>query len=115
VPRIGAILKWTGARVQSESFRGQYRIDEFLTNWFTRDSVLNSLHRGATSEEPINFVAIVVVMIVVLLSAASPFASTQGLNQIATPDMPPEGGLALSGGNGANPAVRNRDLQGFRA
>jgi hypothetical protein len=77
--------------------------------------VLNSLHRGATSEEPINFVAIVVVMIVLLLSAASPFASTQGLNQIATPDMPPEGGLALSGGNGANPAVRNRDLQGFRA
>jgi hypothetical protein len=58
--------------------------------------VLNSLQRGATSEEPINFVAIVVVMIVLLLSAASPFASTQGLNQIATPDMPPEGGLALS-------------------
>jgi hypothetical protein len=58
--------------------------------------VLNSLHRGAVSEEPINFVTIIMLMIVFVVSAASSFASTQGLNQIATPDMPPEGDLSLS-------------------
>jgi hypothetical protein len=54
------------------------------------------LHRGATSEEPINFLAIIAVMITVLLSSPAAFASTQGLNQIATPDMPSEGDLSLS-------------------
>ncbi|HJY52651.1 MAG TPA: hypothetical protein VKD89_01405 [Candidatus Udaeobacter sp.] len=39
--------------------------------------------------------AIAVVMIVPL-SAGSSFASTQGLNQIATPDLPPEGDFSLS-------------------
>jgi hypothetical protein len=54
-----------------------------------------SWQRGATTEEPINFVTIAVV-IVVLLSACSSFATTQGLNQIATPDLQPEGTLALT-------------------
>jgi hypothetical protein len=58
--------------------------------------VLNSLHRAAASEGPINFVTISVLMVVVLLSASSSFASTQGLNQIATPDMPPQGDLSVS-------------------
>jgi len=58
--------------------------------------VLNSLHSGAESEEPSNFVTIIVLMIVFLAGAGSSFASTQGLNQIATPDMPPEGDLSLS-------------------
>jgi len=58
--------------------------------------VLNSLHRGAGSEEPINFVTIIAMMITVLLSSPASFASTQGLNQIATPDMPSEGDLSLS-------------------
>jgi hypothetical protein len=35
-------------------------------------------------------------MLVILVSAPLSFASTQGLNQIATPDMPPEGDLSLS-------------------
>jgi hypothetical protein len=58
--------------------------------------VLNSLHRGAASEERINFVTIIVLMIVFLVSACSSFATTQGLNQIATPDVQSEGTLALS-------------------
>jgi len=43
-----------------------------------------------------NFVTIVVALIVVLTTGTSSFASTQGLNQIPTPDMPPEGDLSLS-------------------
>ena len=35
-------------------------------------------------------------MLVILASAHLSFPSTQGLNQIATPDMPPEGDLSLS-------------------
>jgi len=48
------------------------------------------------SEEPINLVTIIVVMIAVLLSASSSFGTTQGLNQIATPDVQPQGTLGLS-------------------
>jgi hypothetical protein len=58
--------------------------------------VLNSLFRRTASEEPITFVTIIVVMIVILLSTPSAFATTQGLNQIATPDVQPEGTLAVS-------------------
>jgi hypothetical protein len=58
--------------------------------------VLNSLHRRAASEEPITTVTIIVVMIAILGSNPSAFATTQGLNQIATPDVQPEGTLALS-------------------
>ena len=57
---------------------------------------MNSVHRGAASEEPINCVTIIVPMIVFLVSATSSFATTQGLNQIATPDVQAEGTLALS-------------------
>ena len=38
----------------------------------------------------------IIVVIIVLLIACWSFASTQGLNQIATPDLPPEGELSLS-------------------
>jgi hypothetical protein len=58
--------------------------------------VLNSLHKRAASEEPITAVTIIVVMIAILGSNPSAFATTQGLNQIATPDVQPEGTLALS-------------------
>jgi len=57
--------------------------------------MLNALDRRAATQQRINFMAVVMVMIV-LLSVCSSFASTQGLNQIATPDMPPEGDLSLS-------------------
>jgi hypothetical protein len=58
--------------------------------------VSNSLHRGAANEEPINFFTVIVAMTAFLAIASSSFASTQGLNQIPTPDMPPEGDLSLS-------------------
>lgn len=58
--------------------------------------MLNSLHREVTNEEPVNVVTTIVVTIGVLLSASSLFATTQGLNQIATPDVQPNGTLALS-------------------
>jgi hypothetical protein len=57
--------------------------------------MLNALDKPAATRKRVNFMAIVMVMIA-LLSACSSFASTQGLNQIATPDMPPEGDLSLS-------------------
>lgn len=53
--------------------------------------MLNALDERAATRKRINFIAIIV-----LLSACSSFASTQGLNQIATPDLPPEGDLSLS-------------------
>jgi hypothetical protein len=55
-----------------------------------------SLDRRAEIEASINFVTIIMVMIAVLLSASSSFATTQGLNQIATPDVQAEGTLALT-------------------
>jgi len=58
--------------------------------------VLNSLQRGAGSEGPTNLVTIIVVMIAVLPGASSSLATTQGLNQIATPDVQAKGTLAFS-------------------
>jgi hypothetical protein len=49
-----------------------------------------------TSEKPAIFMTLIVAMIGVVLGAPLSFASTQGLNQIATPDMPPPGDLSLS-------------------
>ena len=58
--------------------------------------MLNSLFRRAASEEPITYVTTVIVIIAILVGAPSAIATTQGLNQIATPDVQPEGTLALS-------------------
>jgi len=85
---ISVILRWICARIQ-------HGIDKLRSNRFTRGSMLNALHERAASQQRINFIAIIVVMIL-LLNACSSFASTQGLNQIATPDLPPEGDLSLS-------------------
>lgn len=90
----GKSAYWRNLRNQPA--RIQYGIDNFLSNRFTVAGVLNSLHRGVASEERIKFVTIIALMVVLIVSAASSSASTQGLNQIATPDMPPEGDLSLS-------------------
>jgi hypothetical protein len=79
-----------------EGFRGSIRNRQIPEQWVTPFGVLNSVLREAASEEPINFVTIIVVMIGFLVSARSSFATTQGLNQIATPDVQTEGTLALS-------------------
>ncbi len=58
--------------------------------------MLSPLRKLAVSKEPISFMTIVMVMIVVLLSGSSSFATTKGLSQIVTPDLQPEGDLSLS-------------------
>src|SRR5260370_19021170 len=58
--------------------------------------MLNALHKPAASKEPICFVTFSVVMIVLLLSGSSSFATTKGLSQIVTPDLQPNGDLSLS-------------------
>jgi len=86
--RVNVILKSIGIRVQ-------HRIDKFRSSRFTRRSMLNALDERAASQKRTNLIAISVVLIV-LSNACSSFASTQGLNQIATPDLPPDGALSLS-------------------
>ena len=58
--------------------------------------MLNALHESAPSKEPISFVTIIVVMVVLLWSAPSSFATTKGLSQIVTPDLQGEVDLSLS-------------------
>jgi hypothetical protein len=77
-------------------FRVQYGIDKCLSSRSTRGNMLNALHKSALSKEPISFVTIIVVTIVLLLSAPSSFATTKGLSQIVTPDLQGEGDLSLS-------------------
>jgi len=79
-----------------ESFRVQHGIDKCLSSRFTRGNMLNALHKSALSKEPISFVAVMLVMVVLLLSAPSSFATTKGLSQIVTPDLQGEGDLSLS-------------------
>ena len=63
---------------------------------FTRGDMFNGLDKSAVSKEPISFLPIIVVTIILLLSAPSSFATTKGLSQIVTPDLQPEGDLSLS-------------------
>jgi hypothetical protein len=58
--------------------------------------MFNGLDKSAVSKEPISFLPIIVVTIILLLSAPSSFATTKGLSQIVTPDLQPEGDLSLS-------------------
>jgi len=58
--------------------------------------MLNALQKSALRKEAISFVTIVVVMIVLLFSAPSSFATTTGLSQIVTPDLQAPGDLSLS-------------------
>jgi hypothetical protein len=58
--------------------------------------MLNALHESAPRKEPISFITIVMVTMVLLFGAPSSFATTKGLSQIVTPDLQPEGDLSLS-------------------
>jgi hypothetical protein len=82
--------------VNAGTFWVQPRIDKWLPSRFTRRSMLNAFNQSALRREPISFVMITLVMIVLLLSAPSSFATTKGLSQIVTPDLQPEGDLSLS-------------------
>src|SRR5205085_12083759 len=84
------------ARADSDGFRVQHGIDKCLSSRFTRRNMFSALQKSALGKEPISFVTIVVVMIVLVLSAPSSFATTKGLSQIVTPDLQPAGDLSLS-------------------
>jgi hypothetical protein len=60
--------------------------------------VLKALQKqiGGSRDKPINFAAIIAIMIAVFAGAPSSFATTKGLSQIVTPDLQPEGDLSLS-------------------
>jgi hypothetical protein len=91
--RIGRLPQ---IRADSDGFQVQHGIDKCLSSRFTRGNMLNALHNSALSKEPISFVTITVVIILLFLSARSSFATTKGLSQIVTPDLQPEGDLSLS-------------------
>jgi hypothetical protein len=56
----------------------------------------NALHKRTANEDLITCVKSIVMMIAILLSAPSSFATTKGLSQIVTPDLQPQGDLSLS-------------------
>jgi hypothetical protein len=56
----------------------------------------NALHKRAANKKLTSFLTVIVIMIVVLASAPSSFATTKGLSQIVTPDLQGEGDLSLS-------------------
>jgi hypothetical protein len=53
-------------------------------------------YKQVVSKKPAGFMKIIAVMMVILSSALSSFATTKGLSQIVTPDLQPEGDLSLS-------------------
>jgi len=74
----------------------QQGIDKFANARFTRGEMSNGLHERISNKELIGRVKIIVVMITILSSAPSSFATTKGLSQIVTPDLQAEGDLSLS-------------------
>ncbi len=54
------------------------------------------LHKRAGNKEVNRFITIIAVMVIILSSASSSFATTKGLSQIVTPDLQGEGDLSLS-------------------
>jgi hypothetical protein len=65
-------------------------------NRFTRDEMSNALHKRTANKKLTSFLTLIVMVIVVLASAPSSFATTKGLSQIVTPDLQGEGDLSLS-------------------
>jgi hypothetical protein len=58
--------------------------------------MLNASHKQRLNKELIACARIIVMMIAILLSAPTSFATTKGLSQIVTPDLQGEGDLSLS-------------------
>jgi hypothetical protein len=61
-----------------------------------RESVEGVCYKQVVSKKPTGFMKIIAMMIVILSSPPSSFATTKGLSQIVTPDLQPEGDLSLS-------------------
>jgi len=74
----------------------QQGIDKFANARFTRGEMSNGLHERISNKELIGRVKIIVVMITILSSVPSSFATTKGLSQIVTPDLQAKGDLSLS-------------------
>src|SRR5207247_7589048 len=60
------------------------------------ESVDGGCYKQVVSKKTTGFMKIIAMMIVILSSALSSFATTKGLSQIVTPDLQPEGDLSLS-------------------
>ena len=74
----------------------QQGIDKFANARFTRGEMSNGLLKRTSNKELISRVKIIGVMITILSSVPSSFATTKGLSQIVTPDLQAEGDLSLS-------------------
>ena len=74
----------------------QHGIDKFAKTRFTRGETSNALLKRTANKELISGVKSIVIMIAILWTAPSSFATTKGLSQIVTPDLQPEGDLSLS-------------------
>jgi len=56
----------------------------------------SALPKEASTKRPISFIAIIMIVLIVVSSGSSSFATTKGLSQIVTPDLQPEGDLSVS-------------------
>src|SRR5437899_4841653 len=56
----------------------------------------SALPKEASTKRPISFIAIIMIVLIVVSSGSSSFATTKGLSQIVTPDLQGEGDLSLS-------------------
>ncbi len=74
----------------------QHGIDKFAKTRFTRGETSNALLKRTANKELISGVKSIVIMIAILWTAPSSFATTKGLSQIVTPDLQAEGDLSLS-------------------
>jgi hypothetical protein len=63
---------------------------------FYSPQMSNALHKRTANKELISCAKIIGMMITILWSAPSSFATTKGLSQIVTPDLQKEGDLSLS-------------------
>jgi hypothetical protein len=96
--RIARSLRSLLARSTPKGVQVKHRIDKFQSNGFTHGVVGRAFQREIDEArgKRISFGAIALMMLAILLSTASSFATTKGLSQIVTPDLQPEGNLSLS-------------------
>jgi len=82
--------------VSQRQFCRRYGIDKFLSNRFIRGSVVKALKQiGALYQSLTKFVA-AIMMLLIMVGVTPSSRGTTGWIQIATPDLQPEGELALS-------------------
>ncbi|PYJ65077.1 MAG: hypothetical protein DME76_18745, partial [Verrucomicrobia bacterium] len=70
----------------------------------------SALPKEASTKRPISFIAIIMIVLIVVSSGSSSFATTKGLSQIVTPDLQPEGDLSVSHKRISNPYELQAEL-----